>query len=332
MGKNICVMGAGSWGTALSVQLANNGHNVRMWSFIKEEAEGINTHRENKEKLPGVKVPDKVVCTNDVNDALEGAEAVIMVVPSEFMRSSVKAIKGALKDKMVVVSCSKGLEEGSFLTMSQVINDEAPNVRVVALSGPSHAEEVGRGIPTAVVAASLDSDAALYVQDLFMSPMFRVYTNSDIIGVELGGSIKNVIALCAGISDGLGFGDNTKAALMTRGITEMSRLGEIMGAKQQTFSGLAGIGDLIVTCTSMHSRNRRAGILIGKGKSLEEALKEVAMVVEGVNTTRAAYHMAKKLNVEMPIINQAYEVLFNGKDAKQAVIDLMMRDRKLEIV
>lgn len=332
MGRNICVMGAGSWGTALSVQLANNGHNVRMWSFIKEEAEGINTLRENKEKLPGVKVPDKVVCTNDVNDALEGAEAVIMVVPSEFMRSSVKAMKGALKDKMVVVSCSKGLEEGSFLTMSQVINDEAPNVRVVALSGPSHAEEVGRGIPTAVVAASLDSDAALYVQDLFMSPMFRVYTNSDIIGVELGGSIKNVIALCAGISDGLGFGDNTKAALMTRGIAEMSRLGEIMGAKQQTFSGLAGIGDLIVTCTSMHSRNRRAGILIGKGKSLEEALKEVAMVVEGVNTTRAAYHMAKKLDVEMPIINQAYEVLFNGKDAKQAVIDLMMRDRKLEIV
>jgi glycerol-3-phosphate dehydrogenase (NAD(P)+) len=325
-------MGAGSWGTALSVQLANNGHNVRMWSFIKEEAEGINTYRENREKLPGVKVPDKVICTNDVNSALEFAEAVIMVVPSEFMRSSVKAMKGALKDNMIVVSCSKGLEEGTFLTMSQVICEEAPNVRVVALSGPSHAEEVGRGIPTAVVAASLDNEAALYVQDIFMSPMFRVYTNSDIIGVELGGAIKNVIALCAGISDGLGFGDNTKAALMTRGVTEMSRLGELMDAKPKTFSGLAGIGDLIVTCTSMHSRNRRAGILIGKGKSLDEALKEVAMVVEGVNTTRAAYHMAKKLNVEMPIINQAYEVLFNGKDAKQAVIDLMMRDRKLENV
>jgi glycerol-3-phosphate dehydrogenase (NAD(P)+) len=332
MVRNICVMGAGSWGTALSVQLANNGHNVRMWSFIKEEAEGINTYRENREKLPGVKVPDKVVCTNDVNNALEVAEAVIMVVPSEFMRSSVKAMKGALKDNMIVVSCSKGLEEDTFLTMSQVICEEAPNVRVVTLSGPSHAEEVGRGIPTAVVAASLDNEAALYVQDIFMSPMFRVYTNSDIIGVELGGAIKNVIALCAGISDGLGFGDNTKAALMTRGITEMSRLGELMHAKPKTFSGLAGIGDLIVTCTSMHSRNRRAGILIGKGKSLEEALKEVAMVVEGVNTTRAAYHMAKKLDVEMPIINQAYEVLFNGKDAKQAVIDLMMRDRKLENV
>jgi glycerol-3-phosphate dehydrogenase (NAD(P)+) len=332
MVRNICVMGAGSWGTALSVQLANNGHNVRMWSFIKEEAEGINTYRENREKLPGVKVPDKVICTNDVNSALEFAEAVIMVVPSEFMRSSVKAMKGALKDNMIVVSCSKGLEEGTFLTMSQVICEEAPNVRVVALSGPSHAEEVGRGIPTAVVAASLDNEAALYVQDIFMSPMFRVYTNSDIIGVELGGAIKNVIALCAGISDGLGFGDNTKAALMTRGVTEMSRLGELMDAKPKTFSGLAGIGDLIVTCTSMHSRNRRAGILIGKGKSRDEALKEVAMVVEGVNTTRAAYHMAKKLNVEMPIINQAYEVLFNGKDAKQAVIDLMMRDRKLENV
>ena len=225
----------------------------------------------------------------------------------------------------------KGIEDETYLTMSQIIKEEAPNVRVVALSGPSHAEEVGRGIPTAVVAASEDNEAALLIQDIFMSPMFRVYTNSDIIGVELGGAIKNVIALCAGISDGLGFGDNTKAALMTRGITEMSRLGEVMGANQVTFSGLTGIGDLIVTCTSMHSRNRRAGILIGKGKSMEEAVKEVAMVVEGVNTTKAAYHLAKKLNVEMPITSQAYEVLFNGKDARQAVVYLMMRDKKLEV-
>ncbi len=332
MGKNICIMGAGSWGTALSVLLATNGHKVRMWSFFKEEAEGINTNRENIAKLPGVWVPDTVICTNDVNEALQDAEAVIMVVPSEFMRSTMKTIKGGLKDNTIVVSCSKGLEDETFLTMSQIIKEEAPNVRVVALSGPSHAEEVGRSIPTAIVAASADNEAAIFVQDIFMSPMFRVYTNSDIIGVELGGAIKNVIALCAGISDGLGFGDNTKAALMTRGITEMSRLGEIMGANPKTFSGLAGIGDLIVTCTSMHSRNRRAGILIGKGKSLEEALKEVAMVVEGVNTTKAAYHMAKKMNVEMPITSQAYEVLFNGKDARQAVVDLMMRDKKLENV
>ncbi|MDP4181896.1 MAG: NAD(P)H-dependent glycerol-3-phosphate dehydrogenase [Bacillota bacterium] len=330
MRKKISVIGAGSWGTALSVLLAKNGHNVRMWSYDKDEADSLNIHRENMLKLPGVKLPEDVYCTNDIEEAMKDSQAVIMVVPSQTMRANAKEISRYTKKGQIIVTCSKGLEEGSFLTMSDIIKEEVPEAKIVALSGPSHAEEVGREIPTAVVAASLDENASLFVQDIFMSPMFRVYNNSDIIGVELGGAIKNVIALCAGISDGLGFGDNTKAALMTRGIAEMSRLGELMGAKAKTFSGLAGIGDLIVTCTSMHSRNRRAGILIGNGKSLEEALSEVKMVVEGVTTTKAAYHLAKKLDVEMPITTQAREVLFNGKNAKKAVVDLMMRDKKYE--
>ncbi len=331
MKRNIAIIGAGSWGTALSVLLAKNGHQVKMWSCFNEEVEMLNKTREHLHKLPGVVVPNGVQCTGDVEEALRGAEAVVMVIPSQTIRKNAKDISKYIKPGAIVVSCSKGLEDETGLRLSEVLKEEIPDASIVALSGPSHAEEVGKDIPTAIVAASEVKAAAEYVQDMFMSPKFRVYTNPDITGVELGGALKNVIAMCAGISDGLGFGDNTKAALMTRGITEISRLGESMGANIQTFSGLAGIGDLIVTCTSMHSRNRRAGILIGQGKTVKEAIDEVKMVVEGVTTTKAAYELAAKKNVEMPITTQAFEVLFNGKNAKQAVVDLMMRDKKFEI-
>jgi len=331
MKKKIAIVGAGSWGTALSVLLANNGHDVSMWSIFNDEVEMINTKREHISKLPGVKIPQAVECTSDLEKAMNGSDAVVMVVPSQTMRKNALEVKKYVKQDQVVVTCSKGLEDGTFSRMSAILEEEIPQAKVVALSGPSHAEEVGAGIPTAIVAASSKKEASEFVQDLFMSPQFRVYTNPDIVGVELGGALKNVIALCAGISDGLKFGDNTKAALMTRGITEMARLGELLGANHQTFSGLAGIGDLIVTCTSMHSRNRRCGILIGQGKSVKEAQDEVKMVVEGVTTAKAAYELSKKMNAEMPIATQAYEVLFNGKEARKAVVDLMMRDKKNEL-
>lgn len=330
MSKNVAIIGAGSWGTALSILLAKNGHKVKMWSIFKEEVDMINTKREHVQKLPGVEVPEGVTCTTDVEEALKDAEAAVMVVPSHTIRSSAKQISPYIKNGQIVVSCSKGIEEGSGLRLSQVIEEEVPQSKVVVLCGPSHAEEVARDIPTTVVSASRDKEAAEFVQDLFMSPKFRVYTNPDVVGVELGAALKNVIALCAGISDGLGFGDNTKAALMTRGMTEISRLGVAMGAKPQTFAGLTGVGDLIVTCTSMHSRNRRAGILIGQGKTLEQAIDEVKMVVEGVTTAKAAYELSTKLNISMPITTEAYEVLFNGKSARQAVMDLMIRDKKHE--
>jgi len=331
MKGNVSIMGAGSWGTALAVLLANNGHQVKMWSCFSEEVEMINRDREHVHKLPGVKVPQGVSCTGDMEEALIDTDAVVSVVPSQTVRKNAVEFSRYIKDGQIIVSCAKGLEDNTGLRMSEVLKQEIPGALVVALSGPSHAEEVGKDIPTAIVAASEDMKAAEFVQDLFMSPSFRVYTNSDITGVELGGALKNIIALCAGISDGLGFGDNTKAALMTRGITEMSRLGVSLGAKPETFSGLAGIGDLIVTCTSMHSRNRRAGILIGEGKSVKEAIEEVKMVVEGVTTTKAAYDLAVKQGIEMPITTEAYEVLFNGKNAKQAVIGLMTRDKKYEL-
>ncbi len=331
MKKNVSIVGAGSWGTALAVLLAKNGHQIKMWSCFNEEIEMINKAREHIHKLPGVIVPSGVYCTGDIEEALKETDAVVMVIPSQTMRKNSRELSRYIKDGQVVISCAKGLEDKTGLRMSEILKEEISCARIVALSGPSHAEEVGRDIPTAIVAASEDKKAAEYVQDLFMSPKFRVYTNPDITGVELGGALKNVIALCAGISDGLDFGDNTKAALMTRGITEISRLGVSMGAKPQTFSGLAGIGDLIVTCTSMHSRNRRAGILIGQGKAVDEALEEVKMVVEGVTTTKAAYTLTAGRDIEMPITTQAYEVLFNGKNAKQAVVDLMMRDKKYEM-
>lgn len=331
MNKNIAIIGAGSWGTALSILLAKSGHNVKMWSIFKEEVDMINRVREHIDKLPGILIPNGVMATNDAEEAMKDVDAIVMVVPSHTIRTNAKDISKYVKNGAILVSCSKGIEEGTGFRLSEVIKQEIPQCEVVALSGPSHAEEVGKDVPTAVVAASENIKAAEFVQDLFMSPKFRVYTNSDIIGVELGGALKNSIALCAGISDGLGFGDNTKAALMTRGIVEMTRLGVSMGARRETFAGLAGIGDLIVTCTSMHSRNRRAGILIGQGKSLQEAIDEVKMVVEGVTTTKAAYDLAMKKEVVMPITTEAYNVLFKDKNAKQAVADLMMRDKKNEV-
>lgn len=328
---NISVIGAGSMGTALSILLAGNGHNVKMWSKFKDEVNMINTQREQKDKLPGIIIPQNVACTDDLEETLSFSDVVILVIPSQTIRENLKDMAD-VKKKPKIISCfSKGLEKETGLRMSEVIGQEMPETTVVAMSGPCHAEELSKGIPTAYVAASENRAAAEKIQDIFMSPRFRVYTNPDIIGVELGGAVKNVIALCAGISDGLGYGDNTKSALMTRGIAEISRLGCALGAKRQTFSGLAGIGDLIVTCTSMHSRNRRAGILIGQGMTLEQTLAEVKMVVEGVYATEPVYQFSQRLGISMPITAEAYKILFEGKDTRQAVFDLMCRDKTYEL-
>ncbi len=328
--KTVAVIGSGSWGTALAVQLKRAGNNVILWSFKEEEAAAILSDRENKEFLPGIKIDSDIVVTCKDED-VTWADMLVFSTPSKFVRSIAKRFAPFVKKDQIVVNVAKGLEEGSLLRLSQVIKEEIPQCKVAVLSGPSHAEEVGKDMATTIVAASEDIDVASEVQNTFMSPMFRVYTNTDIIGVELGGALKNLIALAAGISDGCGFGDNTKAALMTRGLHEISRLGEAMGAKRETLAGLAGVGDLIVTCTSMHSRNRRAGILLGQGKTLEETLNEVHMVVEGVINAKAAYELSKKLNIPMPITHEINSVLYEGKDVKQAVYDLMTRDKVEEI-
>ncbi|WHH59865.1 NAD(P)H-dependent glycerol-3-phosphate dehydrogenase [Petroclostridium sp. X23] len=331
MSVKVGVVGSGSWGTALAIMLSKKGYAVNLWSWLKEESLRLAETRENLEFLPGIVIPSNVTCTSDMGECIDDVDVIVTAVPSHAVRATTENMKQYVKDGQVIVNVSKGLEESSLLRLSEVINDVIPHAKVVALSGPSHAEEVARDIPTTCVAASKHRDAAEFIQDVFMNPKFRVYTNPDIVGVELGGALKNVIALAAGICDGLSFGDNTKAALMTRGIAEIARLGVAMGAKLESFAGLSGIGDLIVTCTSMHSRNRRAGILIGQGKTLEQALKEVHMVVEGVNTTRAAYKLALKNNVEMPIVNEAYCVLFENKNPKAAVVDLMMRSKTHEM-
>lgn len=331
MRSKIAILGAGSWGTALAILLSNAGHEVTLWSRSQETANYINLEREQKQYLPGIKIPDKVYCYADPEKVMYKKEIIVIAIPSQHIRENLKTFSKLFRSEHIIVCASKGIEENTLMRLSQVISEEVPQSKVAVLSGPSHAEEVARNIPTTVVAASHNIDIAKKIQDVFMTPAFRVYTNLDIIGVEIGGALKNVIALCAGISDGLGFGDNTKAALMTRGLTEIARLGTALGAKQQTFAGLSGMGDLIVTCTSIHSRNRRAGILIGQGKKLEEALKEVKMVVEGVRTTKAGYALSKKYQIEMPITEQAYKVLFEGKDPKKAVANLMMRDKKHEV-
>jgi glycerol-3-phosphate dehydrogenase (NAD(P)+) len=329
---SIAIIGAGSMGTALSVLLSRNGHKVKLWSPFQKEANMINKAREQVEKLPGIRIPESVSCTADIEEALRDVRMIVLAIPSQTIRSNVKNILKYASQEMIVACFSKGLEENSGLRLSEVVLQEMPGITYVAFSGPCHAEELAAGIPTAYVAASGDKRAAERAQDIFMSPVFRVYTNRDIIGVELGGALKNVIALCAGISDGLGYGDNTKAALITRGIAEITRLGVALGANSHTFAGLAGIGDLVVTCTSMHSRNRRAGILIGKGKTVNEAISEVKMVIEGVSTARAAYNLAKRENITMPIVFEANEVLFNGKNPRDAVNDLMTRDKTNEII
>ena len=318
--EKIAVMGAGSWGTALAILLAKKGHHVTLWCYLESEKEQLESVRENLNYLPGVPIPQNIIITNDYKEAIVNNEIIVIAIPSKFLRSNMEQFSPYLTPRHLVVNVSKGLENHTLLRMSQVIEETAPQCPVAVLMGPSHAEEVARDIPTACVSSSRSQKIAERVQDLFMTPTFRVYTNPDLIGVELGGAIKNVIALAAGVVDGLGYGDNTKAALMTRGMVEITRLGLAMGADIQTFNGLTGIGDLIVTCTSMHSRNRRAGILIGKGKSLDEALNEVQMVVEGVHSAKAVYELSRKYNVEMPIIREINQVLLRVNPRKRSWI------------
>lgn len=325
------VIGAGSWGTALALLLHKNGHEVTLWSILEEEVAMLKREHEQKDKLPGVKLPEDMVFTTDLGEAAKDKDVLVLAVPSPFTRSTAKLLREVTKEGQIIVNVAKGIEESSLKTLSEIIEEEVPQAVVAVLSGPSHAEEVGKGIPTTIVAGAKKKDTAEYLQNLFMSDVFRVYTSSDVLGIELGGALKNVVALAAGIADGLGYGDNTKAALITRGITEIARLGTVMGAKFETFCGLTGIGDLIVTCASMHSRNRRAGILIGQGKTMKEAMDEVKMVVEGVYSAKAAMGLAAKYQVQLPIIEQVNQVLFADKPAAEAVRDLMLRDKKIEI-
>lgn len=327
----ISVLGAGSWGTALSLLLYNNGHEVVLWSALEDEVEMLRKNREHSSKLPGVKLPEEMEITTDLPKCLECPDVAVLAVPSPFTRSTAKQMAPFVRGGQKIVNVAKGVEEKTLMTLSQIIEQEIPNADVCVLSGPSHAEEVGRGLPTTCVVSARTRESAEYLQSIFMSPVFRVYTTPDILGVELGGALKNVIALAAGTADGLGYGDNTKAALITRGIAEISRLGVKMGAKAETFHGLSGIGDLIVTCASVHSRNRKAGYLMGKGYTMEEAMAEVKMVVEGVYSAKAAKELSEKYEVEMPIIDEVNKVLFEGKAASEAVIDLMLRDKKVEV-
>ena len=327
----VSIIGAGSWGLGLAILLNNNGHGVKVWSVFPEEIEELKVTRENKKCLPGVKIPETIEFTADTEYAVTTADVIVMAVASPYTRSTSKIIAPFVKKGQYIVNVGKGIEEDSLLTLCQIIEEEIPNVTVAVLSGPSHAEEVGRGIPTTCVIGTHKKKDAEYLQNIFMSDVFRVYTSPDMLGICIGGALKNVIALAAGIADGLGYGDNTKAALITRGIAEIARLGIAMGADAITFTGLSGIGDLIVTCASMHSRNRRAGILIGKGYTKDEAMKEVQMVVEGVFSAKAALQLAKKYNVEMPIVEQVNAVLFDDKKPSEAVKELMLRDKKIEL-
>ena len=324
------IMGAGSWGTALALLLHKNGHEVTVWSISEEEVQMLSKEREHKSKLPGVKLPGDMVFTSDMEKAIAGKDFVVMAVPSPFTRSTSRKMKPYVKEGQILVDVAKGIEESTLMTLSQQIEEEIPQANVAVLSGPSHAEEVGRGLPTSVVVGAKTKETADYLQEMFMNEVFRVYTSPDILGMELGGSLKNVIALAAGIADGLGYGDNTKAALITRGIQEIARLGVEMGGAIESFTGLTGIGDLIVTCASVHSRNRKAGYLIGQGMSMQEAMDEVKMVVEGVYSTKAAVRLGKKYGVDLPIIEQVNAVLFEGKSAAEAVKELMMREGKAE--
>lgn len=327
---NIGIIGAGSWGIALTVLLHNNGHKLTVWSALADEIAMLEKEREHKDKLPGVKLAEDICFTTDLQEAMASKDILVLAVPSPFTRKTSHMMKEYAKDGQIIVNVAKGVEETTLMTLSQIIEEEIPQADVAVLSGPSHAEEVGRGIPTTIVVGATTQKTAEFIQNTFMSDVFRVYISPDVLGIELGAALKNVVALAAGIADGLGYGDNTKAALITRGITEIARLGMAMGGKFETFSGLSGIGDLIVTCASMHSRNRRAGILIGQGKTMEEAMDEVKMVVEGVYSAKAAMGLAKKYDVELPIIEQVNEILFHGKSAADAVKDVMIRDKKIE--
>ena len=328
--SDISIIGAGSWGTALSVVLHKNGHKITIWSALAPEIEMLKEKHEQAEKLPGVILPDDIMFTTDLKEAIEGKDMLVLAVPSPFTRSTAKAMSPFVAEGQLIVSVAKGIEENTLMTLSEIIMEEIPQCEVAVLCGPSHAVEVGKEIPTSLVAGAKKRATAELVQNTFMSEVLRVYTSPDVLGMEIGASLKNVIALAAGMADGLGYGDNTKAALITRGISEMGRLALAMGAKYETLSGLTGMGDLIVTCASKHSRNRRAGYLMGQGYTMQQAMDEVKMVVEGVYSAKAAIALAKKYHVDMPIIEQVNEVLFENKPAKDAVKELMLRDKKVE--
>ena len=330
MNKNITLLGGGSWGTALSKLLSENGHNVTVWLRNEAQVRELTVNRVNERYLPKVRIPENIVFTSDINEAVKEAEILLLVIPTQMVRGVLRQIKDEYKDGKVIINASKGIEIGTMNLVSGIVKQETNNCTFAVLSGPSHAEEVGLSMPTAITIACENKDVAEEIQDMFMSSYFRVYTNDDVIGAELGGSLKNIIALGAGISDGVGYGDNAKAALMNRGIVEIARLGIAMGADAHTFYGLSGIGDLIVTCTSKHSRNWNAGYLIGQGLSKDEAIKKIGMIVEGIPTTYAAYELSKKINVDMPIVDAMYDILENNADVKETVNKLMLRDKKEE--
>ena len=328
--KNIAIIGSGSWGVALAIHLAKNGHKIKIWSYEKEEADLINNQKKCK-FLPNVEIPDNIECKLDYEEVIKGADLILQVTPSKFTRNIVRQYaKYVDVKKQPIIVCSKGIEKETTLTLDEVILQEIPNARIGALSGPSHAEEVSIAVPTLLVIASEDEKVKNLVQDVFMNEYMRLYTSNDVKGVELGGALKNIIAFCSGVAAGIGFGDNTFAALITRGLVEIRKLGIALGGKEETFYGLSGLGDLIVTCLSEHSRNRKAGKLIGQGKTIEETKKEVGMTIESIDNIEVAKELSDKLNLEMPILNSVYDILYNNLDSKEAVKSLMTRKRKQE--
>lgn len=329
--KNIAIIGSGSWGVALAIHLAKLGNTVKVWSFAQDEADLINNEKKCK-FLPKVTLPDNIYCSLDYKEVIDGADMILHVTPSKFTRDTVKKYKEYVKENQPIIICTKGFEQNTLLTLDEVIKQELPNNKIAALSGPSHAEEVSVGVPTAMVIASEDEALTDELQTVFMNKDMRVYTSTDIRGAEIGGGLKNIIAFCAGIATGLNLGDNSYAALLTRGLAEINRLGIAMGGQTQTFYGLTGLGDLIVTCGSEHSRNRKAGKLIGQGMSLDDVKKEVGMTIESVDNIDVAYELSKKYNLDTPIINAVYDVLYNGLNANDAVLKLMTRTKKSEAI
>ena len=326
--KNISIIGSGSWGAALAIHCAKMGHNVKIWSFSQEEADIINNEHKCK-FLPMATMPDNILCTTNIEEAVKGSDMILHVTPSKFTRDTVKKYKEYIENQPIII-CSKGFESSTLYTLNDVVREELPDAKIGVFTGPSHAEEVSIGIPTAIVIASQSLDVQYMVQDTLMNENMRIYTSSDVKGAELGGALKNIIAFCAGIVTELKMGDNTIAALITRGLTEISRLGVAMGGNHNTFYGLSGLGDLIVTCLSEHSRNRRAGRCIGRGLTVEETKKEVGMTIESIDNIEVAYKLAKKYNIDMPIVNTVYDVLYNGLKPREAVTLLMTRDKKCE--
>ena len=325
----VSILGGGSWGIALAVLLHKNGHQVTVWSALEKEIQMLQSEHEHK-MLPGVKLSEDMIFTTDDEEAVSQKDLLVMAVASSYTRQTAKRLSRLIAPKQRIVNVAKGIEDSTLMTLSEIIEQEIPQATVAVLSGPSHAEEVGKDMPTTLVAGAKTKETAEYIQNAFMSDVLRVYTSPDILGIELGGALKNVVALAAGMADGLGCGDNTKAALITRGIAEIARLGVTMGGKLESFTGLTGIGDLIVTCSSKHSRNRKAGQLIGQGYTYEEAMAEVKMVVEGVYSAKAAYGLGQKYHISMPIVEEVNDILFNGKAASEAVKDLMFRDKRSE--